>query len=203
MNYKKPLVNKENRFSKAPPGYSLTQPPGKWAWEKPPQFTDPDSAVEALIKSVQRPEVEEAIVKMFAAGISIEEVVSTTTKLGFMEGKFTPDVAEIIQTPLTIYFMGLATEAGIHTTRVFNTKDGKPPRKEMLDDLTLLGIMRDRNPEMAEMVSGGMQKQMMQEMEAQKQLMGQSFLGSPEPPQQGMLPNMSEGPEDTEEGMLS
>ena len=54
MNYKKPLVNKENRFSKAPPGYSLTQPPGKWSWEKPPQFTDPDSAVEALIKSVQR-----------------------------------------------------------------------------------------------------------------------------------------------------
>jgi hypothetical protein len=206
MKYTKPLVNKESRFSKAPPGYSLTQPPGKWPWEKPAQFAEPDGAVDALIQSIQRPEVEETIVKMFAAGISIEEVVQTMTKLGFMEGKFSADVAEIIQVPLTIYFMGLATEAGIHDTRVFNTKDGKPPRQQMLDDLTLLGIMKERNPRMAEMVTGGMQKQVMQEMEAEQQMMSGSFLGSTEPPESSpadMLEDMREGPEDNEEGMLS
>jgi len=199
MKYTKPLVNKESRFSKAPPGYSLTQAPGKWPWEKPAEFADPDSAVDALIRSIQRPEVEETIVKMFAAGIAIEEFVQTMTKLGFMEGKFSVDVAEIIQIPLTIYLMGLATESGMHDTRVFNTKDGKPPRKEMLDDLTLLGIMKDRNPRMAEMVTGGMQKQVMQEMEAEQQLMGQSFLGSAVP-QEGAAIEM---PQDNDEGMLS
>ena len=93
----------------------------------------------------------------------------------------------------------MATEAGIHNTRVFNTQDGKPPRQEMLDDLTLLGIMRDRNPEMAKMVSGGMQQQVMQEMEAEKQLMSQSFLGSTEPQEEAAI----EMPKGTDEGMLS
>ena len=82
MNYTKPLVNKESRFSKAPPGYSLADTPGKWAWEKPPQFNDPDSAVDALIMSLQQPETEESLIKMFAAGVSIEEIVQTTTNSG-------------------------------------------------------------------------------------------------------------------------
>ena len=189
MNYTKPLVNKESRFSKAPPGYSLADTPGKWAWEKPPQFNDPDSAVDALIMSLQQPETEESLIKMFAAGVSIEEIVQTTTKLGFMEGKFSVDVAEIIKIPLTIYLMGLATEAGIHQTKVFNTKDGMPPRKEMLDDLTLLSIMKDRNPQMADMVLGGMQRQIVEEAQQQQEMLEGSFLGSPDLPQDTPAPS--------------
>ena len=106
-----------------------------------------------------------------------------------MEGKFSVDVAEIIKIPLTIYLMGLATEAGIHQTKVFNTKDGMPPRKEMLDDLTLLSIMKDRNPQMADMVLGGMQRQIVEEAQQQQEMLEGSFLGSPDLPQDTPAPS--------------
>ena len=53
----KPTLNPQNRsargmdnFNKAPPGWSLTEPKGKWAWEKPPVHANPASAVDSVIR---------------------------------------------------------------------------------------------------------------------------------------------------------
>ena len=35
-----------------PPGNSLTDEPGKWAWERPPQFSNPDDAIDYITDSV-------------------------------------------------------------------------------------------------------------------------------------------------------
>jgi len=178
----------EKRFSQAPPGYSLTSEPGKWAWEQPPEFTTPSETVDALIGSLQDPEAEEQMVQLMAAGISIEELVNVMTKVGFMEGKFSADVAEIIKVPLSFYFMGLAVEAGIdNVTKVFNTKDGLPRTNYGLDDATLLTIMQDRNPRLAQELMVNTPKRIKGERAQQARMAEESFLAVPEPTMQGRM----------------
>ena len=37
-------------FSRAPAGYGLTQAPGKWPWDNPPEIVDVDDAFENIKK---------------------------------------------------------------------------------------------------------------------------------------------------------
>jgi len=64
-------------FNRAPPGWSLTQPKGKWNWDKPPVHSGPAEAVDAIIDKLEEPEVEESMVKLMFSGISIQEIVNT------------------------------------------------------------------------------------------------------------------------------
>ena len=88
MDFKRaPQLNKSSSFNQAPPGHSLTDEPGKWAWERPTEFSSPNEAMDALLDSLERPEMQESLIQLLSAGVSIEEITNTMTKLGFMEGK--------------------------------------------------------------------------------------------------------------------
>jgi len=145
-----PPVNPD-RFMKPVPGWSLTQPPGKWPWEQPPRSVDPDEVVDKLIMRMQEPRVEENYVKLMFAGVSIEEIVHSVSVAGFMNGEFSPDVAEIIKAPIGIYLMGVATDYNV-PVKVFADEMALRREQEGIDDGTLLEIMRNRNPEFAEFV---------------------------------------------------
>lgn len=172
----KPTITPESRFSKAPPGYSLTGTPGKWPWERPPEFNTPSEAVDGLIDNLEKPEIQEQYVQLMAAGVSIEELVSTMTRVGFMEGKFTVDVAEIIKAPLAMYLMGLATEAEI-PAKVFTTQDGLPRENYGMKDAQILNIMRDRNPDFAKFVERDLPQRLGQEKQRREQIQQESFIG--------------------------
>lgn len=147
-----PPVNPD-RMQKPIPGWSLTQPPGKWPWESPPQMTDVEETVEYLLDRLEQPEVEERYIKLMFAGISVEEIVHSIAMAGFMEGMYNPDVAEIIKAPIAIYMMGIAEDNQI-PVKVF-AKSGKPEEKSGgLDDHTLLEIMRRRNPAFYDFAAG-------------------------------------------------
>jgi hypothetical protein len=165
----------ESRFSKAPPGYSLTGKQGQYAWERPPKYTTPAEAMDSITTNMGKMKTQMMHVKMMMAGVSIEEIVNTTTKLGFMEGMWSVDVAEIIKAPLAWYLMGLAAEAGIDA-KVLNTKNGLPSRKYQIDDAKFLNIMRDRNPELARFILSEMPKQKKMEKQELDRLENESFL---------------------------
>ena len=135
-----------DRFNRAPPGYSMTQPPKKWPWEQPPRFSRPDEAVDFIIDNLEKEDVEQHYIEIMFAGISIEEIVNGLVSFGFAQGLFSPDVAEIIKAPISFYLMGLANKYDV-PAKVFKTKDGGPPRVKQNKDSTLLNIMRVRNPE--------------------------------------------------------
>lgn len=173
---------KDIHFSKAPPGYSLTGAKGQWAWERPPEHSTPAAAVDGILNNWEKPEIQENLVQLLFAGVSIEELVMTTVKLGFMEGKFSVDVAEIIKTPLTFYLMGLATDAGIHDARIFNTADGMPRTDYGMKDSQILNIMRKRNPEKFNFVLNKAPKMVEQEKQRRAVVAEQrsnSFLAEP------------------------
>lgn len=146
-----PPVNPD-RMQKPIPGWSLTQPKGKWAWEQPPQMTDVEEVVDMVIDKLERAEVQARYVKLMFAGISIEEIVHSIAMAGFATGRFSPDVAEIIKGPIGIYMMGLATDYEI-PVKVFAKEEKPEELSEGLDEHTLLEIMRKRNPDFYEFMA--------------------------------------------------
>ena len=125
----------------APPGIGMTQDKGKWQWEQPPLISDPDQAVDSVIEQFEL--AKENIIKLMIAGISIEEIVSTTVFNGFMEGKFNPDIAELIKPALSLYLMKLADDVDAP----FKLYAEDQPTNE-IDDEELFQVMQQRNPEM-------------------------------------------------------
>ena len=136
----------DQRFNRGPAGWSLTEPLGKWAWEKPPKHAVPGNAVDDIIGKIENSEeTYEQFTKLMFAGVSIEEIVDTVAIGGFMQGEFSPDVAELIKPPLAIYFLGMAAENQI-PVKVFNTTDGTAIENRGMSDIDLESMMRDNNP---------------------------------------------------------
>ena len=125
----------------APPGIGLTQPKGKWQWEKPPAIVDPNQAIDETISQLEP--MKESLAKLLLAGVSVEEIVSTTVFNAFMEGKYTPDVAEIIKPALSIYLMKVADD--FDTPFKLYAED---PESNEIDDVELFRTMKQRNPAM-------------------------------------------------------
>lgn len=99
------------------PGSGLTAPVGSRVWDSPPQVTDPNQAVNEVIEKIDGNEkAKDEMLNLLAAGTPIEAIVNTMAFMGFVEGKWSPDTAELIKGPLGAYFIGLAEENGIEAT---------------------------------------------------------------------------------------
>jgi hypothetical protein len=100
-------------FDSAIPGQSLTTPPGGMPFEKPPQYPDPEQAAGYLFSRLETPKVMEKAISLMDAGVAIEALAKMLTFTGFSNGKWTPDVAELIQPAVGVYLLGIADRAGI------------------------------------------------------------------------------------------
>jgi len=160
-------VQSLDKFNRPPPGHSLTGPKGKWAWEQAPRFADPEEAIDFIMDQIEVPTVQNDMLSLMVAGISIEEIVDSVGIGGFATGHFNPDVAELIKAPIAVYLAGLAIENDIQP-KMFNTKDGMPREEGNVDEAQVMNIMQDRSPETL---------QVMAEMEGeQEQIEDKSFL---------------------------
>lgn len=128
-------------FSRAPAGYGLTQSPGKWPWDNPPEIVDVDDAFENIKERMMVPEQRYDLLRLMDAGIAIETLVRTATFGAFTQGLITPDVAEMLNIPLSAHLLVEADRAGITPKFNNNVKLDVLPDKEIAD------IMRSLNPE--------------------------------------------------------
>jgi len=85
-----------NPFDAPIPGQSLTDRPGNATWEHPPQFSDPNEALEFIHSRLMDPEGAARVAIMLETGIPVEAIARTVVFAGFMEGKFSPDVGFLI-----------------------------------------------------------------------------------------------------------
>ena len=127
----------------APPGHSLTGPPGKWPWERPPQFANPDDAIDFIINKIDNEKTKDKFSKLMLAGITVEELVSQISFKGFTNGFFNPDVAELIKPALAVYMLGVADENGLEPKIFVNDEE-----EEEVDDRTFFKILGERNTEL-------------------------------------------------------
>ena len=128
-------------FSAPPAGFSLTTPPGQSNWEQPPEHVDLETAFQEIKEKMMVPETRMTMLQLMDAGMPIETLVRTITFVGFSEGKFTPDLAEMLNPLLTMYMTIEADKAGI-TPRLLNN-----PPPSSIDPKTVMTIMKDLNPD--------------------------------------------------------
>ena len=106
-----------NPFDAPVPGQSLTDTPGNYPWEHPPQVVDPEEASEYIWQMLHRKELTEQLIGLLDAGIPVEALGRTILFGGFLEGKFTPDVAFIITEPVMKMLVAIGMNAGVEKIR--------------------------------------------------------------------------------------
>jgi hypothetical protein len=143
-------VEAKDPFSKAPPGYSLTQDNQNYPWGSPAVDADPEVVLKKAIKSLSSKKNKRELMKLLVVGASIEVLVEGYVFQGFSEGRFSPDVGLLIKGPLTMALAGMAEEEGI-PYRLFENDD-ELERDEMDDD-TFFRMMKQNNPGMFSYIS--------------------------------------------------
>ena len=80
-------------FSAPIPGQSLTTPPGSTAYEKPPQQSRPEEALEYLWTKFNDSRQATRLLLQLKKGIPVEFIARTVLFQGFTEGLWTVDLA--------------------------------------------------------------------------------------------------------------
>tara|TARA_R110002020_G_scaffold249829_1_gene463838 strand:+ start:1886 stop:2458 length:573 start_codon:yes stop_codon:yes gene_type:complete len=153
----------------APPGHSLTDTPGKWAWEKPPQFANPDDALDFVLDKLEDPMTRKDTMRMMVAGISVQEIVSQIAFKGFMQGYYSPDVAELIKPSIGVYLYKEALEEGFEPRMMSDDKEEEGIREGEVDDVSFFKIMKERNPDLFEAMNEEINRQERMEIEGLEQ----------------------------------
>ena len=107
-----------NPFDTPVPGQSLTDEPGNYPWEHPPQYVTSDGAADHLWNRMSEPEFAEQIIAMLDAGVPVEAIGRTVLFGGFLKGKFSPDVAFIIAEPVMKMIATIGVIAGIEDIKM-------------------------------------------------------------------------------------
>jgi len=136
-----------DRFNAPPPGHSLADTPDTWRWEKPPEYSDPEEAMEWVVSRIEQPELEENFLRLMLAGVPIEAITNTVAFAGFTEGYWTPDLAEVMKMPLAMHFVGLALENDIPAT-IFNKDPNVAKEEGIIPDEKVMTMMEENRPDM-------------------------------------------------------
>ena len=145
-NAKASGLSKSSQFSAPIPGQSLTDEPGKWAWEKPTKFVDVNDAFRHVVNLLaDDPMTMSSFEKLMAGGVSVEEITRTITFGGFAAGLWTVDMAEFLQPPVSAVLALHAKEAGI-PFKMFVHQGRSPIESEIPEELVLQS-MKEKNPE--------------------------------------------------------
>lgn len=106
------MAQYRNPFDAPIPGESLTKAPGSQKWEKPPQFTNPEDALEFIYDNMMKPRNMEKLLALMDAGVPVEAIARTTLFAGFAEGKWTPSLVALMARPVFSMVAGIAKAAG-------------------------------------------------------------------------------------------
>ena len=107
-----------NPFDAPVPGQSFTDKPGNYPWEHAPQYTDTAEAADYVWDRLSQPQFAEQVIAMLDAGIPVEALGRIIIFNGFMEGKWTPDVAFIIAEPIMKMIATMGLTAGVEKIRM-------------------------------------------------------------------------------------
>ena len=123
------------------PGSSLTRSPDEaYAWERPPLFTSPREAQDAMFNLLSTPEVAENIVRGLRMGFPVVDLASLLVFKAFVDGAFNPDVALLLGEPVAYFIMALGERANIDYKIENDDSDIDDVVDSSIDDKALIEI---------------------------------------------------------------
>ena len=121
----------KNRFSfnRPIPGMSLTNDPNQpWPWEKPPEFTDVDDAIEYFFATIVDEDVHPQLISILQQGFPIMDLTEILLYNAFVEGKINPDMLLLLAEPVAYMLIYITDMA------MFDPVIIKPEEDETLTD---------------------------------------------------------------------
>ena len=107
-----------NPFDAPVPGQSLTDKPGNYPWEHPPQYTDTQEAAEYVWDKLTHPDYVKQVIAMLDAGIPVEALCRIIIFAGFTEGKWTPDVGFVLAEVIMKMIATIGFTAGVKKFKI-------------------------------------------------------------------------------------
>ena len=138
-------------FNAAIPGQSLTDEPGNYPWEHPPQRATVEEALDEIYESLMQEKNMKRMFTLLRMGIPVEALVKVITFSGFIEGKYTVDVAKLLEPIVAMIITGEATLAEIPAKINLDDAEDTDFFKEMADrkyDMKLDKEDKDKQMEM-------------------------------------------------------
>tara|TARA_R100001244_G_scaffold36736_1_gene33573 strand:- start:164 stop:682 length:519 start_codon:yes stop_codon:yes gene_type:complete len=113
-------VTKELFLNQPIPGESLSGEPGKYPFDNPPLIVSPVESMQYVLDNYLSNNTSDEMLKLVIAGVTLEYLVNVIAKMGFAEGVFTVDVAEIIKPALLLHLLADARDAGVKNIKILN-----------------------------------------------------------------------------------
>ena len=127
-----------NPFDAPVPGQGLTDKPGNYPWEHPPQYTDTMEASEYIWDKLTHPSFVKQVIAMLDAGIPVEAIARIVVFAGFTEGKWSPDTMMLLMEPVMYTLMNFAETAVIDYIIDSENNEDEDEAKITKDDITTL-----------------------------------------------------------------
>ena len=151
----KTLIQDENTnsFNAPIPGESLTaSPQTPYAWERPPQYTDEEKAMEQLYLVItEKPKLTE-LIKIIDDGVALDEIAQVILYKGYTEGQYNPDLMLLMIEPTIYLLIAIADYAGIKDYVLYEGEDDDPDTEIPDDNVTPVDMDGDSEPDKEEEV---------------------------------------------------
>jgi hypothetical protein len=123
------------------PGQSLLTEPKSQAWERPPQYSDPQDAADYVWRMLTKPAVTKSTLTMLDQGVPVEALARTLVFKGFSDGKWSIDTGMLIFRSVNLMIASLGKAAGINIKIPIKERDPLDPirntyRQVAKNDLT-------------------------------------------------------------------
>jgi len=133
-----------NPFNAPVPGESLTASPDTpKAWERPPELTDQEEAMEAVYMELTEQDTLRKLVTVISEGIALDELAQVILYKGYTEGKFNPDMMLNLAEPTIYLLIAIADYADIKDYVLYDGEEDDPDGQIPDDDITPVNMDED------------------------------------------------------------
>jgi len=141
-----PSGDTRSMFEKPVPGQSLTEDPGKYPWDKPPQYTNIDDVMQMYMGIVTDDDTMFNLLNALEAKIPVAQIVQAMILQGIGEGLYTPDMGLLIMEELVMLIINIAKAAGLE----YRTGYEKETKQNMVKLAKARNELMNINPETLE-----------------------------------------------------
>ena len=127
------------------PGQSLTDEPGNYPWERPPETADPAEALSMYLKKMSKPKFMDSALYMMELGVPAEVVTNTTITMAIGNGIHSIDVGLIIAPAIHKEVVSIAQMAGIEYDEYFpDDESDEQDAKDRVKDIVIAKLRRSQ-----------------------------------------------------------
>ena len=125
-----------NPFNAPTPGESLTNSPDMpHSWERPPEFTQQDDAMEEIYMEITSDDNLMPIINIINDGVPLDQLAQVILYRGYTQGKFNPDLMLMLAEPTIYLLIAIADYADIKDYVLYEGEEDDPDGQIYGDDV--------------------------------------------------------------------